>query len=134
MGEGNTQSCHYLFPLRLLCSDLLSLGAAPFPQHRGHLRLAAFDQAATLPPRRFDISAGLLQDAIDIFQRTTGLQVALLNEGIGKLNANAVSGVLTPEQALNQLLKDTGVHWRFTNSNSVLLELNSVSASVDVSD
>jgi catecholate siderophore receptor len=110
------------------------LRAAPFPHERGPLRLAAFDQAAAPAPRRFDISAGLLQEAIDIFRRTTGLEVTLLNEGIGKVNANAVSGLLTPEQALNQMLRDTGVHWRFTNPSSVLLELNSVSASVDVSE
>src|SRR5262249_6316990 len=48
-------------------------------------------------------------------------------------SVNAVSGLLTPEQALDQLLKDTGVHWRFTGPSSIVLELNSVSATIDVS-
>ena len=57
----------------------------------------------------------------------------MTNEGIGQLATAGVSGVLTPEQALDQMLKNTGVHWRFTGTNSVVLELNSVTESIDVS-
>ncbi len=109
------------------------IAAAQNPLHRGLPQLVTFDVAASQPPRRFDIPAGLLQDAIDSFRRITGLEVTLINEGLGKLSVNSVSGVLTPGQALDELLKNTGVHWRLVNPNSVVLELNSVSASVDVS-
>ena len=86
-----------------------------------------------MPPRRFDIPAGVLQDAAQLFRKLTNLEVTMTNEGIGQLASHGVSGVMTPEQALDQLLKNTGVHWRFTGTNSVVLELNSVTESIDVS-
>src|SRR5262249_16494410 len=67
------------------------------------------------------------------FQRATSLVISMSNEGIAHLSSNSVSGVLTPEQALDQMLKGTGVHWRMTGPNSVVLELNTVSQSIEVS-
>jgi catecholate siderophore receptor len=89
--------------------------------------------AAALPARKFDIPPGLLRDAIQNFAKATSLEVSLVNEGIGMLSTPGVSGVLTPEQALDQMLRSTGVHWRFTGPSAVLLELNTVTASVEVS-
>jgi catecholate siderophore receptor len=113
------------------------LTAAPLPfqqgepTRRGEPTGLAFP-GAVLPPRRFDIPAGLLQEAAQLFRQATNLEISMVNEGIGQLATPGVSGVLTPEQALDQLLKNTGVHWRFTGPAAVLLELNSVTASVDV--
>ena len=92
-----------------------------------------FEAAVALPPRRFDIPAGLLQDAAQLFRKATSLEITMTTEGIGQLATSGVSGVLTPEQALDQMLKNTGVHWRFTGPNTVVLELNSVTEKIDVS-
>lgn len=112
------------------CHQLI---AAPAPPLRTISARVSFAAAAALPPRRFDIPAGLIQDAAESFRKATSLEVSFTNEGIGKLTANSVSGVFTPEQALDQLLKGTGVHWRFIGTNAIVLELNSVAASIDVS-
>ena len=107
--------------------------AAPLPLQRGRFAGLSFDAAAAaFPPRRFDIPAGQIGEAALLFQKITSLEVSMTNEGIGHLMANAVSGTFTPEQALLLLLKNTGVHSRFTSPNSVVLELESVSQSIDV--
>jgi catecholate siderophore receptor len=93
-----------------------------------------FQSAAALPPRRFEIPAGVIRDAAELFRKASNLEVSMTNEGIGQLTSHAVSGIFTPDQALERMLKDTGVRWRFTGANSVVLELNSVSQSIDVAE
>ncbi|HEY2124939.1 MAG TPA: TonB-dependent receptor plug domain-containing protein, partial [Chthoniobacterales bacterium] len=83
--------------------------------------------------RRFEIPAGVLDDAIRIFSQVSGIEVSMANEGIGKLSTPGFSGSATPPQALDELLMNTGVHARFTSPSAVVLELNSVTATVDVS-
>jgi catecholate siderophore receptor len=109
------------------------LAAAPPQRVQARAAGFAFDAAAALPPRRFDIPAGLLQEATQLFRKVTGMDVTMTNEGIGQLSTGGVSGVLTPEQALDQMLKNTGVHWRFAGANAVVLELNSVTENISVS-
>ena len=109
------------------------VAAAPLPpQLSRNLRLA-FEAADPLPPRRFDIPAGSLQDAAQLFRKATSIEVSMTNEGIGQLVTKGVSGLLTPERALDEILRDTGVHWRFTGATSVVWELNTVTESIDVS-
>ncbi len=107
--------------------------AAPLHPLRTRPARFAFQAAAALPPQRFDIPAGTIQDAAQIFRKATNLEVGMTNDGIGQLATPGVSGVLTPSQALEQMLKNTGVHFRFTGATSVILELNSVAERVDVS-
>jgi catecholate siderophore receptor len=85
-----------------------------------------------LPARRFEIAAGPIRDAISAFGQITGLKVTLGTEGLGQIATPGVSGILTPEQALDSLLRDTGVRWKLISPRTVLLELNAVSTSVDV--
>ena len=107
--------------------------AAPLHPLRTGAARFAFQAAAALPPQRFDIPAGTIQEAAQVFSKATNLEVGMTNEGIGQLATPGVSGVLTPPQALEQMLKSTGVHFRFTGATSVILELNSVAERVDVS-
>ena len=109
------------------------LAAAPLDPQRARPTWLAFNAAPALPPRRFDIPAGLLRDAAQLFRKLTNLEITMTNEGIGQLATAGVSGIMTPEQALDQMLKNTGVHWRFAGTNSVVLELNSVTESIAVS-
>ena len=58
------------------------------------LKLVIFQAAVALPPMRFDIPAGSLQEAAELFRKATHLEVSMTTEGIGQLSANSVSGVL----------------------------------------
>ena len=94
-----------------------------------------FSQGASAQPtRRFEVPPGLLQESIRIFAKTADLKVTMAVEGIGNLATGGAAGLLTTEQALDQLLKNTGVHYRFTSSAAVVLELNAVASTVEVSE
>src|SRR5258705_9347252 len=81
---------------------------------------------------RFDIKPGPLSDAIPLFERNTGLKVIVPNPAILELLSPGVSGLYNPEQALKQLLSGTSVAFQFSDSNTVSLELQLSSESVDV--
>jgi len=81
---------------------------------------------------RFDIKPGPLSAAIPLFEQNTGLKVIVPNSAILELLSPGVSGLYNAEQALKQLLSGTAVAWHFSDSNTVLLELQLSSESVDV--
>jgi catecholate siderophore receptor len=88
----------------------------------------------TLPVRRFEIAAGPLGTVLEAFQRATGIQTQVPNEGIRAVSSPGVTGVLTVEQALRTLLEGTGVTYRFISESLVSLELRGPSQSIDVVD
>ena len=109
------------------------VAAAPQPLERRRPLGLAFQTAESAAPRRFDIPAGPIQETIALFRKATGLDVSLANEGIAQLAANTVTGLLTPQQALDEMVRGTGVHWRFSGPSSVVLELDTVTQSIEVS-
>lgn len=74
------------------------------------------------PVRRFDIPAGTLGASIEAYRQASGVSVQLTGD-VAALNAPGISGTFTPEQALRQLLEGTGVAYRFTSPDAVVLEL-----------
>jgi catecholate siderophore receptor len=82
--------------------------------------------------RKFAIAPGILTDVTGSFETVSGIHVTLTTEGIGNLSSPGVSGVFTPEAALDRLLEGTGVAWRASGSKEVVLSLKQVKASVDV--
>ncbi len=82
--------------------------------------------------RRFDIPAGALDQVLAAFEQSTGWSVKVAAEGMRSLASPGVTGLYTPEQALEKLLAATGLVYRATSANSVTLELKSVATSVDV--
>jgi len=84
------------------------------------------------PVRRFDIAPGSLDQALAAFERVSGYAVSLSSEGIRSLSSPGVSGTYTPEQALQQILRDTGLAFRFTSATAVTIEVRAISASVEV--
>ncbi len=84
------------------------------------------------PVRRFEIAAGPLDAALATFEQVTGITAAVSQEGIRSVSSPGVTGLYTPEQALQKLLADTGLTYRFTSANAVALDLKTVDASVDV--
>ncbi len=81
---------------------------------------------------RFDIKPGPLSAAIPVFEQISRLKVVVPNPAILELLSPGVSGLYSPEQALKQLLAGTSVACHFSDSNTVLLELQLSTESVDV--
>src|SRR6185369_3548538 len=71
-------------------------------------------QVPTLPVRRFDIPPGLLGETLNAFQIATGLRIETVNEAIRSLSSPGVKGFYADEQALRELLANTGATHRFT--------------------
>ena len=84
------------------------------------------------PVRRFEITAGPLDTVLKAFEQVTGYTATISKEGIGSLSSPGVAGVYTPEQALQKLLAGTGLTYRYTAAETVFLDLQGVTQSVDV--
>ena len=91
---------------------------------------------ATAPQQQmaFDIPAGTLESVLLVFQRTSGLQVVIPNEAMRSLPSPGVRGRHTSEQALREILRGTGVSYRFSDKQTVILEIHAGTASVDIND
>lgn len=76
----------------------------------------------------FAIPAQPLNEAIDAFIQATDWQVGFITEQIRGIQSHAVEGRFSKEQALNKLLEDTGIEYRFIESNSITLQKRSANA------
>jgi catecholate siderophore receptor len=85
-----------------------------------------------VPELAFDIQPGPLGPVLAAFEAATGLHASVVKSGMLSLASPGVSGTCTAEQALQRLLKDTGINYRFTSSTAFTLELNAVASSTDV--
>ena len=72
--------------------------------------IVATPAVAQTATRNFDIPAQPLASAVNAFGRQSGLQVTLAATTSRGVNAQAVSGNLTPDQALARMLAGTGVN------------------------
>ncbi len=86
------------------------------------------------PVWRFGIPAGPLDAVLRTFTQMTGVSVTFAKEGIRELSSPGVTGVFTADQALQKVLTNTGVTYRFTSPAAVTLDLKSVATSVDVAE
>ena len=84
------------------------------------------------PARRYDIAAGPLTTVVPAFEQASGVKVVLAIESIGSIQSPGVYGTFTVEQALAALLDGLGLSFQFTSPNSVTLDLQRLSESVDV--
>lgn len=69
----------------------------------------------------FDIAAQDLNRAILTFASRAGVKVLYDTASVAGKRSTAVSGVMTPEQAMARLLAGTGVSYHFTSANSMSL-------------
>ena len=83
---------------------------------------------------QFDIPAGTLESVLNNFQKVSGLQVVIPNEGMRQLASPGVKGRYSPEQALREILRDTGIGYRFSDKQTVVLEIQAKTESVEVRD
>ena len=88
----------------------------------------------TLTVQRFDIPPGPLNTVSGAFRDATGIQVVLSNEEMGSVASPGVSGLYSAEQGLKQLLAGTGIGYRFTDPETVTLEILGPSESVVVTE
>src|SRR5262245_49275888 len=84
------------------------------------------------PPRRYEIAAGALSTVLRTFTNASGLNVTLAIDSLGSLYSPGVTGTLTAEQALTALLDGLGLTFRFTAPDTVTIDLQRLSESVDV--
>ena len=82
-------------------------------------------QAQTARQVSFNIPAGSLSSALANFGRQAGMQVTYQPQIASAKQAPAVSGMMTPQDALSRLLAGSGISHRFTGSNTVALAAQS---------
>jgi catecholate siderophore receptor len=83
---------------------------------------------------QFDVPAGTLESVLNKFQSVADIQVIIPNEAMRSLPSPGVNGRYSPEQALREILRDTGVSYRFTDKRTVLLEIHAAAESVEIRD
>jgi TonB-dependent heme/hemoglobin receptor len=76
--------------------------------------------------RAFNIPAQPLASALNQFGRQSGLQVAFPAEASRGVQSTAVIGKFTPEQALAQLLRGTGISHRITSQGTAVIDAGNV--------
>jgi catecholate siderophore receptor len=76
-------------------------------------------------PRSFNIMRGPLSTVLDEYQFVAGVRVTLARQEIGSVESPGVIGTFTPEQALQQMLQNTGIAYRFSGPDLVVLEIQS---------
>jgi catecholate siderophore receptor len=90
--------------------------------------------SATQQQFSFDVPSGTLEAALFAFQKTSGLQVVIPNDAMRTLPSPGVKGTYSSEQALREILRGTGISYRFTGKRTVLLEIHADPESVEVRD
>ena len=70
----------------------------------------------------FNIPPQPLTDALRVFAKQSGLQLAYTTASLRAVATGGVQGNFTPEQALRKLLAGTSVTYRFTGTSTVTLE------------
>ncbi|MCC7342729.1 MAG: TonB-dependent siderophore receptor [Bryobacterales bacterium] len=86
----------------------------------------------TLPLRRFDIPAGPLGGVLEEFRQASGLQFRLGSPQIREIQSPGVRGLLTSQQALEQMLRGTGLEYRFATDRSVEIRVRPQTTRVEV--
>jgi len=75
----------------------------------------------TADTRNFSIPANTLHAALEQFSRQSGVDLVYSPEQIASRPTPAVAGDLSPSAALDRLLTGSGLRYRFTGSNTVVI-------------
>ena len=94
--------------------------ALPFPATSQTIPSTEAGQDSTT--RQFNIPAQALSSALAQFGRQADLQIAFAYETPSGMSSSSVSGTMSPQQALGQLLAGTGATWRIAQG-TVVIEL-----------
>jgi catecholate siderophore receptor len=94
----------------------------------------ASGQTQGLTVRRFDIPPGTLDSVLPIFEKTAQFHVTVPRESMRGIWSPGVAGLYTPQAALQKLLTGTGIGYHLTGADQVVLEIQGMATSVDVTD
>jgi catecholate siderophore receptor len=91
-------------------------------------------QTLGLTVRHFDIPPGTLDAVLPVFERTSLFHVTVPRDSMRAIWSPGVAGLYTPQAALQKLLTGTGIGFHLTGPGQVLLEIQGMATSVDVTD
>jgi hypothetical protein len=74
--------------------------------------------------QKFNIEAGVLEDALDNYSEVTGIKTVYLNELVAGKKSSGVQGIYSSEAAVQKILKGTGLTYQVTAENTVVLKKN----------
>jgi catecholate siderophore receptor len=94
----------------------------------------ASGQTQGLTVRRYDIPPGTLDSVLPIFEKTAQFHVTVPRESMRAIWSPGVAGLYTPQAALQKLLTGTGIGYHVTGPDQVVLEIQGMATSVDVTD
>ena len=82
----------------------------------------------------FDIAPDTLEAVLAKFQKMVDFKIVIPNDAMRTLASPGVSGRYSPEQALREILRGTGISYRFTDKLTAILEIHADAESVEVRD
>ena len=82
----------------------------------------------------FDIPSGTLEAVLIAFQQISGIEVVIPNTAMRSISSPGVKGRFSLDQALREILRDTGISYRFTDRRTVILEIHAEAGQVEVRD
>ncbi len=108
----------------------------PARSHNIVLGKARLDNDAAVQTQQitFNIPAGTLESVLLAFQKSSGLQVVIPNDAMRSLASPGVAGHYSPEQALREILRGTGISYRFSDKQTAILEIHAGTEQVEVRD
>ncbi len=109
----------------------------PGKSHQIVLGKARFEDKAVEQVQRqfsFDIPAGTLESVLMSFKTIAGLDVVIPDDNMRNVSSPGVVGRYSPDQALREILRGTGISYRFTDRRTVVLEIHAATESVEVRD
>ena len=68
-----------------------------------------------------DVKASDLNSALTVFSGESGVHVVYISEDVGARRSPGAVGVLTPAEALQQILRGTGLTYRFLDPHTVTI-------------
>lgn len=115
-------------PLKLMVTAILSASvSAPVIAHSATKHQSA-SQSAVSQTLRFNISAGALDQVLNTFAHQAGLNLAINGALTKGKHSGGLKGAMTVEQGLTEILKSSGLNYRFTDNQTVTLEAGQASA------
>jgi catecholate siderophore receptor len=95
------------------------------------------DETATEQIQRqltFDIPSGTLESVSIAFRQVTGIEIVIPDDAMRSISSPGVKGRFTIDQALREILRDTGISYRFSDRRTVVLEIHATAEQVEVRD
>ena len=135
---GRTSRCRILSATAVGVLVVYTVGGsraveATFAKHKLVAAVEKYSDVENHAPQQFQIPPGTLSEVLAVFEKQTGWRVRI-PKVVGDIASPGVSGNYTKEQALTQILQNTGVVYTISTPNEVTLKLQGVAETVEVVD